>query len=114
MATLSKRATPVQQKMLRIVEGAVKNALDAHPEIVAPETFARSVAKRAVGTLSAVFADVLAASPKPSEQVGADNSFSAPPCPRCELRNGTAQARGPAHRASRSPLSDHVGGEGAN
>lgn len=51
----------MQQRMLRIVEGAVLNAYDAHPE---PEQdmarFARGVAKRAVGTLSAQLPEVLA------------------------------------------------------
>lgn len=52
MSSLYKRANPVQKRMLRIVEGAVLNALDAHPEIKDRNRFARSVAKRAVGTLS--------------------------------------------------------------
>lgn len=53
MATLYKRATKEQQQMLRIVAGAVRNAAHAHG-IVLEKNFARSVAKRAVGTLSAM------------------------------------------------------------
>jgi len=54
MSTLSKRATPLQKQMLRIIEGAVMNAHHAHPgSDITIEHFARSVAKRAVGTLSA-------------------------------------------------------------
>lgn len=53
--------------MLRIVEGSIKNASDAHGVTFDPY-FARSVAKRAVGTLSAAMPSVLAA--KPSEKLG--------------------------------------------
>ena len=53
MSSLYKRANPIQKQMLRIIEGAVKNAHDAHPDIKDINLFARSVAKRAVGTLSA-------------------------------------------------------------
>jgi len=89
MSTLSKRATPLQLQMLRIIEGAVKNTFDAHPLYLIgmdeypfdKDRFARSVAKRAVGTLSAQYdlsvlwtenirADVLAEAVSPSEQAG--------------------------------------------
>ena len=61
MSTLSKRATPLQLQMLRIIEGAVLNAHHAHSKRdISIEHFARSVAKRAVGTLSAQLADKLA------------------------------------------------------
>lgn len=66
MSSLYKRATPVQLRMLRIVEGAVLNTIDAHDLgdgfLFDTKRFARSVAKRAVGTLSAqiILADVLA------------------------------------------------------
>lgn len=65
MSTLYKRATPAQARVLRIVAGAVKNAADGHPEIVIPHNFARSVAKRAAGTLTAQWPDVLAAGAAP-------------------------------------------------
>lgn len=66
MSTLSKRATPLQHQMLRIIEGAVINAHHAHPQSdITIETFARSVAKRAVGTLSAQLAGVLTGSHSP-------------------------------------------------
>lgn len=60
MATFSKRANLRQHRILRIVEGAVRNAADAHPAAGDWNRFARSVAKRAAGTLSAQWADVLA------------------------------------------------------
>lgn len=53
MATLYKRADKIQARMLRIVEGAVHNALHAHShKEISNERLARSVAKRAVGTIS--------------------------------------------------------------
>lgn len=56
MATLYKRANPLQKKLLKMVEGAVKNTYHAHPtgvlDIIDMDKFARSVAKRAVGTIS--------------------------------------------------------------
>jgi hypothetical protein len=66
MSSLYKRATPIQRKMLKIIEGAVKQAYYSHPEIglgiatiphIAIERFARCVGKRAVGTLSAQMLD---------------------------------------------------------
>lgn len=54
MATLAKRANKRQRQMLRIIEGAVKCASQAHRDWPHTEPrFARSVAKRATGTLSA-------------------------------------------------------------
>jgi hypothetical protein len=60
MVTLSKRATPSQDRMLRIIEGAVLNAFDSKGLRRNP-VFARSVAKRAAGTLSAQWPEVLSA-----------------------------------------------------
>lgn len=61
MATLYKRANARQQQILRVVEGAVRNASSAHPEEhpISPR-MARSIAKRAAGTLTALWQDVLA------------------------------------------------------
>jgi len=55
MASLYKRATPLQEMVLRIIEGAIKNAQDAHPEIQVTPKHRRSIAKRAAGTLTAQF-----------------------------------------------------------
>lgn len=60
MATLWSRATPSQYRMLRAIAGAVRNAAHAH-RMDMPKNFARSVAKRATGTLTAQWPDVLAA-----------------------------------------------------
>ena len=69
MTTLSKRATSRQAMALRMVAGAVINAGHAHPEWKIEARMARSIAKRAVGTLTAAWPEVLAAS-APSERGG--------------------------------------------
>ena len=60
MTTLWKRASGPQQKMLRMITGAVLNTANAHPGKLPDEKFARGVAKRAVGTISAQWAELLA------------------------------------------------------
>ena len=107
MSTLYNRATPLQQLMLRMVEGAVKNAADAHPDVYIPDWFARSVAKRAAGTLSAHFADVLAALPTPSDRAEAVNC-TPPGLPDSQLWN-CQQARLPADQPGRQPLPLNAG-----
>lgn len=62
MASLYKRATPTQRQLLKIVEGAVLNVADAHGFQRDPR-LARSIAKRAAGTLSSQWTGVLAAKP---------------------------------------------------
>lgn len=61
MTTLYKRANPSQRRLLRIIEGAIKNASDAHSRNAVPQKFARSIAKRAAGTISAQWPELLAA-----------------------------------------------------
>lgn len=68
MASLYKRATPAQARVIRIVAGAVRNASHSHPELNVPDHFARSVAKRAAGTLTAGWPEVLAARSAPSDR----------------------------------------------
>ena len=78
MSSLYKRATPSQAILLRIITGAVKNASDAHPEVRVSERMTRSIAKRAVGTLSAQWRDVLAASASmPSRRLSSEVSKGA-------------------------------------
>jgi len=70
MTALYKRASPQQAQALRIIAGAVLNTNDAHPGKYQgiDARFARSVAKRATGTLFAQMADVLAVGiSRPSE-----------------------------------------------
>lgn len=93
MATLSKRCSLNQKKLLRAIEGAVKNASDAHPEKAISPTMARSVSKRAVGTISAIWPELLvAASELPSGGVPeglcrvSQHPGHTKPCPECSRR----------------------------
>lgn len=61
MASLYSRATPQQARILRMIEGAIVNAAHAHPEIRISPRHRRSIAKRATGTLSSQWPEVLAA-----------------------------------------------------
>lgn len=103
MTTLAKRATPRQAIVMRMVAGAVRNAAHAHPQWNIPPKAANSIAKRAAGTLTAGWPDVLAAPRVSSEggggncQVRAPMSFGEPltsdkggrgrPTPRPPLRH---------------------------
>lgn len=78
MATLWKRATPTQYRMLRAIAGAVMNAAHAHSLDVS-KNFARSVAKRATGTLTAQWPEVLAATANRRQEGSRDSSKSRPP-----------------------------------
>ena len=60
MATLSKRATDDQKVILKVIDGAIRNAQHAHPEIQLTPSHRRSIAKRAAGTLSALWDEKLA------------------------------------------------------
>lgn len=61
MTSITRRATPSQARIMRAVRGAVSNAADAHPHWNMDRRFASSIAKRAAGTLTAQWPDVLAA-----------------------------------------------------
>src|SRR5260370_35193289 len=80
MAPLYKRASPAQRRILRVVEGAVLNAADAHGR-PRDRYIARSIAKRAAGTLTASWPEVLAArSLLPSDKARG----SVLTCPACD------------------------------
>lgn len=81
MVTLSKRATPSQRLMLKIIEGAVLNTADAHSQ-KRDSGLARSIAKRAAGTLSSQWMEVLAANTRPSVKGPVEISN----CRACERR----------------------------
>lgn len=70
MTSLYNRATPRQAVLLRMIEGAARNAAHAHPGRVLDDRLARSIAKRAAGTLSAQWPAVLAAPRARSEGGG--------------------------------------------
>lgn len=101
MATLSLRATATQEIMLRAVSGAVRNAQNAHPNWPFDDRFAKSIAKRAVGTLSALMPAVLASSGPSCEPDGHPANHRAN---RADI-HGTAR-RGRSHRSGPSPLPD--------
>lgn len=61
MTSIYRRATPSQVRMFRAIEGAGKNVSDAHPNWRYDPTMIRSLAKRATGTLTSQWEDVLAA-----------------------------------------------------
>lgn len=75
MTTLHKRATPSQHRMLRAIAGAVDNAAHAH-QLPIPDHFAHSVAKRATGTLTAQWPEVLAAKIDQRRQDGSRASLT--------------------------------------
>jgi hypothetical protein len=95
MASLYKRASGPQQRMLKIISGAVMNAAHAHPEYNINAQFARSVAKRAVGTLSAQMVETLAAgTPSGTDRHYASNAVGSERHD-ASLANGAAQADRP-------------------
>lgn len=65
MTSLYKRASPPQARVLRIIEGAIKNVAHKSGKEFDPR-YARSVAKRACGTLMSQWAETLAATSAPS------------------------------------------------
>lgn len=97
MSSLWLRASPRELRALRIVAGAVLNARDAHPHIVVDRKFARSVAKRAIGTMSSQWGDLLAASnrrPSLAERCQSSNALRREaglrkPCERGQALAGT-------------------------
>ncbi len=78
MASLWNRATPSQYRMLRAIAGAVRNAAHAH-DAALPRGFERSVAKRATGTLTAQWPDVLAATANRRQNGSRDRLVSRKP-----------------------------------
>ena len=89
MTSLYNRATPSQDRILRIVEGAVLNTADAHGN-TRDVWLARSIAKRAAGTLSAQWPEVLAANSRlPASGSVADTTK----CRACERRAHLARLR---------------------
>ena len=68
MSSLYRRATPSQARILRAVEGACLNVAHVHPNWQMTPRMARSIAKRAAGTLTAQWPDVLAARSRSSER----------------------------------------------
>lgn len=104
MSSLYKRANARQRRILRIVEGAVKNASHAHPELNVSDRTARSIAKRAAGTLTAQWPDVLAIQqPGSSDSQDGETGLSHPGPGKTTERDGSS-GRGASQRSRRSPF----------
>jgi hypothetical protein len=101
MTSLYNRATSVQERILRIVEGAVRNAAACHSEARFSHKFPRSVAKRAAGTITAQLAVTLAGS-GPSDQGGATGFNRTASEVGVALRPALASVLGPLVRAEHS------------
>lgn len=87
-------------RIFRAVEGAVKNAAHGHPRWRLTEVMAQSIAKRATGTLTATWPDVLAAHSLPSKANGPGSAGRWPPLRRYDGRRG----KGSVAASRRSPL----------
>ena len=99
MTTLYKRATPTQRQLLRIIEGATRNAIQAHHWNL-PDTAPRSVAKRAVGTLTAAMPVTLAVSRRSERRASIASKERGNAC----LLPGQQQARGASDSRRRTPF----------
>lgn len=63
------RASRYQAQLYKVIAGAVINTVHAHPKWKIDKRFARSIAKRAAGTLSAQWPEVLAVEPSDSDRI---------------------------------------------
>lgn len=105
MVTLYKRATPSQKKLLRIVAGAYKNVCHAH-NIEFDPLIARSIAKRATGTASSQWRELLAANiindDLPSGMAGDSAAeVSGAYCKSARPRNGAYPGEAPPGKGGR-------------
>lgn len=112
MTTLANRATPRQAQVMRMIEGACRNAAHAHPGRVLDDIMARSIAKRATGTLTSQWGQVLAVPQVRSEGSG-DDLLDRPAVGGSQLRTvsgrsivsrGPTRPRGASHVGWRTPL----------
>ncbi len=101
MASLYNRATPSQRRILRVIEGVCKNVADAHPDYQISPRAAQSIAKRAAGTLTAQWPDVLALRSAMSVS-GERARFEPAVAPVSDFRKGPV--RGSRQVSSRAPL----------
>jgi len=113
MVSLYRRANDRQRRVLRIIEGAVKNTVDAHKgELAIAPRFARSIAKRAAGTLTAQYPLALAPPPSGASRDTAQLVDAAPrsaggqqlPASRAPALNGPRAEAARAHALRPAPL----------
>lgn len=92
MTTLRHRATPEQLRIMRAVDGAVRNVAHHHPEWIRDTRAAGSIAKRAAGTLTAPRREALAsATQAPSDSEG--GNYNRPRTSGFKVRHEAAGAR---------------------
>lgn len=101
MTTLYKRANGPQSRMLKVISGAVMNTAHAHPEYRIDQKFARGVAKRACGTLTAQWPDVLAAN-APSGSEPGDLAARAPSGAHSRARRPSGSSCNPEDKGKAS------------
>ncbi len=100
MVPLRNRATPAQNMILRMIEGACQNAADAHPTLKFDRRLIRSIGKRAAGTLTSQWGAVLARSKVGSESAGSIGSAAS----TTEPTTPAIVARGASRWSWRTPL----------
>lgn len=107
MTTFINRANPRQRKVVRMVAGAVNNVVHVHPEWkIDDPRLANSIAKRAAGTLTAGWPDVLA-TPRvaSSEMVVCVDTVGPPPPPHSGSVASSPSRRTASHLTRRrAPL----------
>ena len=90
-------------RIFRAVEGAVINTAHGHPRWKITDEMARSIAKRATGTLTAQWPDVSAARTQPSEANGSASMAVHWP-PRRRYARTTKRRAATRPKARRGPL----------
>lgn len=102
---MDKGYTPPQQRIFRAVAGAARNAAHGHPKWKISSAMVNSIAKRATGTLTAQWREVLAAGP--SESCTAPGAVSAHVDPTTLRRRARGSSGGCTQEIGlrRSPLS---------
>lgn len=93
--------TPSQLRIFKAVAGAVRNAAESHPSWNIDRRFEHSIAKRAAGTLTAGWPDVLAARSVSSDEARDSTRTYPASCPVKLRRPGK---RGSSGFQRRSPL----------
>lgn len=83
MTSFVNRATPRQNKVMRIIKGAVLNAFHAHPRWTLDHPrLAGSIAKRAAGTITAAWPGLLAVPPVATSETADGQRVRPQPSPQ--------------------------------
>ena len=98
------RISEAHVRIFRAVEGAVINTAHGHPRWRLTPEMARSIAKRATGTLTAQWPEVLAAQMQPSERADGVGSSIGPNWPPRRRQSRTTKRRPASDHQRRGPL----------